>query len=139
MGGVVTIGRLMIASGDMPEGHWESIGARGSGWEGLDDSPGPEVLTLLVGVRRIELLGREEVAPGVVGGLHVLYLCWGGLEGTPPLEDGMVGASGAWDVESWGEEALSLYLQDNEESVWPSLIRAMSEMEWEARVCVPQV
>ena len=95
MGGAVTIGRLMMASGDMPEGRWELAGARGSGYEGLDDSPRPKVLALLAGVRRTELSRREEVAPGVVGGLRISYLRWGGLEGTPPLKDGMVGASGA--------------------------------------------
>ena len=62
-----------------------------------------------------------------------------GLEDTPPSEDGMVEALGAWDVESCGEEALGLRLRDSEESVWPPPIRAMSEMEWEAQVCVPQV
>ena len=51
----------------------------------------------------------------------------------------MVGASGAWDVESCGVEALGLGLRDSEESVWPLLIHAMLEMEWEARVYVPQV
>ena len=95
MGGEVTIGHLMMAFGNMREGRWESVGARGSSCEGLDDSSGPEVLTLLAGVRRIELSGCEEVTMGVIGGLHVSYLCWGGLEGTPPSKNGMVGASGA--------------------------------------------
>ena len=95
MGGAVTIGHLMMASGDMPEGRWELAGARGSGCEGLDNSPRPKVLALLVGVRRTELSRHEEVASGVVDGLRILYLRWGGLEGTLPSEDGMVGASGA--------------------------------------------
>ena len=139
MGDAVTIGRLMMASGDMLKGRWESIGALGSGCEDLDDFPRPEVLTLLAGVRRIEVSGCEEVVPGVVGGLRVSYLCWGGLECTPPSKEGMVGASGAWDVESWGEQALGLGSRESEESVWPPLIRAMSQMEWKARVCVLQV
>ena len=74
MGGAVTIGRLMKASGDMLERRWESTGARGSGCEGLDNSPGPEVLALFVGVRCTELSRREEVAPGVVNSLRVSYL-----------------------------------------------------------------
>ena len=127
----------MMASSDMSEGRWESTRARGLGYEGLDDSPRPEVLAFLAGVQRTELSGREEVTSGVVSGIRVSYLRWEGLEGTPPSEDGMVEASRAWVVESWGDEALGLGLQDNEESVWPPLIRVMSEMEWEARVCVP--
>ena len=139
MGGAVTIGHLMMASYDMLKGHWELAVARGSDCEDLDDSPGPEVLALLARVQRTELSRHEEIALGVVGGLHVSYLHLGGLEGTPLSEDGMVGASGAWDVESCGDEALGLGLRDGEESVWPPLIRAKSEMEWEARVCVLQV
>ena len=84
MGGAVTIGHLMMASDDMLEGRWKSVEAWGSGCECLDDSPGPEVLALLAGVRWTELSRREEVTPGVVGGLRVVYLHWGGLEGTPP-------------------------------------------------------
>ena len=66
MGGTVTIGCLMMAFGEMPEGHWELAGARGSGCECLDDSLEPEVLALLVGVRRIDGSGGGEV-----GGLYV--------------------------------------------------------------------
>ena len=61
MGGVVSIRHLIIDPGDMSEGSSESTGARacvetgGSGYEALDDSPGPEVLALLAGRRRIEL------------------------------------------------------------------------------------
>ena len=69
--------------------------ARGSDCEDLDDSPGPGVLALLARVQRTELSRHEEIALGVVGGLHVSYLHLGGLEGTPLSEDGMVGASGA--------------------------------------------
>ena len=129
MGGTITIGRLMMAFGNMSKGRWELAGARGLGYEGLDDSPRPEVLALLAGVRRTKLSGCEEVTSGVVDGIRVLYLRWRGLEGTPPSEDGMVEASGAWDVESYGDEALGLGLRHSEESVWPSLIRAMSKME----------
>ena len=74
MGGAVTIGRLMKASGDMPEWRWESARDRGSNYECLDNSPGPEVLALFVGVRCTELSRREEVAPGVVNSLRVSYL-----------------------------------------------------------------
>ena len=45
MGGVVSIGRLIIDSGDMSKGNLESTG--GSGYEALDDLPGPKVLALL--------------------------------------------------------------------------------------------
>ena len=90
MGGWVTIGLLMMASGEMPEGRWESVGAWGLGCECLDVSLGLEVLALLGGMWRTDGLGDGEV-----GGLRVEYRRWGGLEGTPPLEDRMVGA--------WGE------------------------------------
>ena len=123
MGGAVTIGLLIMASGEMPEGRWESLGAQGSGCECLEDSPGLKVLALLAGVRRAELSGGGEV-----GGLRIAYLCWEGLKGTPPSEDGTVGASGAWDVESHGGEALGLGSRDNEGSIWPPLMRAMFEM-----------
>ena len=61
MGGVVSIWCLMINPGDMSEGSSEFARARacvttgGSGYEALDDSPGPEVLAFLAGGRRIEL------------------------------------------------------------------------------------
>lgn len=74
MGGAVTMGHLIMASGNMPEGNWESVGALGSGCEGLDDSLRPEVLALLAGGRRTELSGRQVVALGVVDGLRVSYL-----------------------------------------------------------------
>lgn len=70
MGGVVTIGLLIIDSGDRSIGNSESVGCL----KALDDSPRPEVLTLLAGGRRTELSGNEVVAPGVVGGLFVSYL-----------------------------------------------------------------
>ena len=123
MGGAVTIGLLMMASGEMLEGRWESAGARGSGCECLDDFPGPEVLALLGGMRR-----TDDSGGGEVDGLHVVYRRWGGLEGTPPLEDGTVEASGAWNVESWGKEALGRGLRDNEGSIWPPLMCAMFKM-----------
>ena len=91
MGGIVTMGRLIMAFGDMPKGSWESVGARGSGCEGLDDSPEPEFLTLLARVWNTELSGREVV---IVGGLLVSYLHWGELEGTPPSKGGMDEALG---------------------------------------------
>ena len=50
MGGAVSIGRLIIDSGDRSEGTSES--ARG---------------------RRTKLLGREVIALGVVGGLFISY------------------------------------------------------------------
>ena len=65
----------------MSKGSSESTRAQvcvaigGSGCEALDDLPGPKVLTLLAGGRRTELLGREVVSSGVVGGLLVSYLC----------------------------------------------------------------
>ena len=66
----MTIRRLIIDSGDMSEGNSES--AEGS--KALNDSPGPEVLALLVEGHRTELSGHEVVAHGVVGGLLVSYL-----------------------------------------------------------------
>ena len=70
MGDAMTIGRLIIDSGDMSEGNSESSG----GSEALGDSPGPKVLALLAGRRRTELSGREVVTLGVVGGLLISYL-----------------------------------------------------------------
>ena len=72
MGGVVSIERLIIDSGDMLEGTSESAG--NSGCEALDDSLGPKVLTLLAGGHCAELSRCKVVAPGVVGGLLVSYL-----------------------------------------------------------------
>ena len=80
MGGATNIGLLIIDSSDVSEGILESAGARacvatrGSGCGALDDSPRPEVLTLLAGGRRTALSGCEVVAPGVVGGLLVSYM-----------------------------------------------------------------
>ena len=68
----MSIGRLIIDSGDISEGNSEHAG--GSGCEALDDSPGPEVLAFLAREHRIELLGCEVVALGVVGGLLVSYM-----------------------------------------------------------------
>ena len=72
MVGAMSIGRLIIDSGDRSEGTSKSVG--GSGCEDLDDLSGPKVLALLARGCRTELSGREVVAPGVVGGLLVSYL-----------------------------------------------------------------
>ena len=59
----------------MSKGSSESVRAQacvttgGSGYEALDGSPRPEVLTLLARGRRIELWGREAITPCVVVGL----------------------------------------------------------------------
>ena len=73
MDGAVSIRCLIIDSSDRPEGTSESAG--GLGCEALDDTPGPQVLTLLAGWRHTELSGHEIVAPGVVDGLLISYLC----------------------------------------------------------------
>ena len=72
MGGVLTIEHLIIDSDNKLGGNSECAG--GLGYEALDDSPGLEVLALLVGGRRTELSGCEVVAPSVVGGLLISYL-----------------------------------------------------------------
>ena len=117
--------------------------ARGS--EAIDDSPGPEVLALLVGGHRTKLSGSEIVASGVVGGLLVSYLCWGaGEEGpmaVPPSECGICGASAAWGWESlstWAEEALYLVVCICEGTGGVHRVRAMSKMEGEPRVHAPR-
>ena len=134
MGGVVTIGRLIIDSDDMSEGNSESAG----GLEALDDSPGPEVLALLAGGCRIKLSGCEVVTPGVVGGRHVSYLRWEageeGLVASPPSKCGILEASAAWEEESlgtWAEEALCLLVHLYERA---HRVRAMSKMKDEPRV-----
>ena len=71
MGGVVTIERLIIDSGDRSVGNLESVG----GSEALDESTGLEVLALLAGGRRTKLSGHKVVTLGVVGGRLVSYLC----------------------------------------------------------------
>ena len=124
MGDVVSIGRLIIYPDDMLEGSLESTGAQagiatwGSGYEALDDSSGPEVLALLAGGRRTELIECDKFASNVVAALLVSYLHWGvedkGLVGAPPSEGGIYGASVAWDGEPRGtraEEALCLGVQ----------------------------
>ena len=73
MGHVVSIGRLIIDSDDISVGTSKSAG--GLSCETLNDSLGPEVLTLLAGGHRTELSERKVVAPGVLGGLLVSYLC----------------------------------------------------------------
>ena len=89
----MSIGRLITDSGDISEGS--SVSARGSGCETLDNSPGLEVLALLVGGPRTELLGREAVIPSVVVALLVSYLCCGaektGSVGGPPSKVESVG------------------------------------------------
>ena len=89
----MTIGRLIIVSGDMSEGTSEFSG----GSEALDDSPGPEVLALLAEGSCSELPRREVVTLGVVGGLLVSYLRLGAgeevLVAAPPSEGGMREAS----------------------------------------------
>ena len=128
MGGAVTIGLLMMASGAMmasramPEGCWESPTPWESGCTCLDVSLGPEVLALFGEIRCTD--GSEG---GEVGGLCVEYRRWGGLEGTPPSEDGTVGAWEAWD-ESWGAEALGRASRNADGFVWPPLMRAMAEI-----------
>nr|CAN71040.1 hypothetical protein VITISV_005427 [Vitis vinifera] len=90
MGSVVTIGRLIINSGDMSKGKSESVG----GLEALDDSLGPEVLALLARGRRTELSRHEVVAHGVVGEE--------GPVASPPSKGGILRASAAKEGESLG-------------------------------------
>ena len=125
MGSTMTIGLLMMASGAMPKGRWESIGAWGSGCACLDISSGLEVLALLGGMRC-----TNGSRGGEFGGLRVAYWRWGGLEDTSLLEDGTVKA---WD-ESWGAEAFGLASRDAKGSIWPPLMHAMAEMGWEVDV-----
>ena len=70
MGGAVTIGRLIIDSGDKSIGNSESTRCS----KARDDSPEPEVLALLAGGCHTELSRCEVVTPRVVGGLLVSYL-----------------------------------------------------------------
>ena len=69
----------------MSEGIWEFVGALVLGCGCLDDFLRPEVLALLGGTRHT--YGLEG---GDVDGLRITYLCWGGLDGTPPSDDDMV-------------------------------------------------
>ena len=120
MSGIVTIGLLMMTSRAMPEGLWISSEAWELAGAWLDVSPGPKVLAFFGGTRRTDgSEGRE------IGGLRVKYRRWGGLEGTPPSEDGTVRA---WDG-SWGTETLGRALRDADRSVWPSLVRTIVDMD----------
>ena len=125
MGGIVTIGLLMMAFGPRSKCIWESEGALGSGCRCLEESPGLEVLYLLGGALRTNGSGG-----GDVGGLHVAYLRWRGLDGAPPSNEGMVWGTGAWE-ESRGGKALGLWSREPEGSVWPPLMRTMAGMKWE--------
>ena len=98
-------------------------------WVVINDSPGPETLALFARGRRIDFLGRELLTPVVVGGLLVSYLRWGGLDGTPPSEGGMVEAYGASNMESHVGEALGLVLWVDGDTAWAPLILGMAEME----------
>ena len=122
MGGAVTIGFLMMAFGAMLEGCWVSAGPWESGCACLDVSPRPEVLAFFGGMRCTDGSGGREI-----GGLRVEYRRWGGLEGTPPSEDRIVGSWEAWD-ESWGAEALGWASQDADGSIWPPLMHVMAKM-----------
>ena len=66
----------------MPKGRWDLAGGWESGCACVDVSTGPKALALLGGMRCTNGLGGWEV-----GGLRVAYQPWGGLDGTPPLED----------------------------------------------------
>ena len=122
MGDAVTIGLLMMASGAMPERCWVSAGPWESGCPCLDVSSRPEVLTVFGGMRCTDGFGGGEV-----GYLCVEYRRWGGLEGTPPSEDGTVGAWEAWD-ESWGIEALGRVSRDADGFVWHPLMSTIADM-----------
>ena len=150
MGDAVTIGCLIIDSGDMSEGSsksaraWACVAIGGSGCGALDDSSGLEVLALLAGGRRTKLSGCKVVALGVVGGLLISYLHWGaeneGLVGAPPSEGGIRGAFTAWNGESldtWAVEALCLGVRRGEGARRAPQVRAMSKMEKWPRVRAP--
>ena len=68
MGGIVTIGILMMASGPRSKGIRESEGALGSGCGCLKDSPGVEVLSLLGGALYTNGSGVETL---VVSAWHI--------------------------------------------------------------------
>ena len=121
----------------MSEGNSEST----EGSKALNDSPGPEVLALLVEGHRTELSRHEVVAHGVVGGLLVSYLRWKigekGPMASPPSEYGILGASAAKEGESlgtWADEGFCLMVHLGEGAGEAPRVCAMSEMKYEPRV-----
>ena len=65
MGGVVTIGLLMMSFGAMLKGRRESAGAWGSSCACLNVSPEPKVLALFGGMRRTNGFGVEKLVVSV--------------------------------------------------------------------------
>ena len=66
--------------------------------EGSDGSTEADILAFFLGGWLIDFLAREELAPGVVGGLLVSYRLRGGLGGVPLLK---VGQQVAVKAQSW--------------------------------------
>ena len=89
MGGWVTMGRLIITSGVIPDGIWDFVVGDWGSDEGSDGWTKVDILAFFLGGWLVDFLAREELVPGVVGGLLVSYPLEGELRGAHSTESGM--------------------------------------------------
>ena len=119
------MGRLIITSGVIPEGIWDSVVG---GW-GFDGSTGSNILAFFLGGWLADFLGRDELAPGVVGGLLVSYHLRGGLRGAPSTEGGMASGCEGWVMESCTWTTLGALWRPEGDGVLGPRVLAMADVK----------
>ena len=122
-------GPLIITSGVIPEGIWDSvIGGWGSD-EGSDGSTGADILAFFLGGRLADFLGREELAPSVVGGFLVLYRLREGLGGDPSTEGGKTSGCEGSVMESCTRTTLGGLWRPEGDRVLAPCVLGMADLE----------
>ena len=86
-------------------------------------------MAFFVGGRLADFLGREKLAPGVVGGLLVSCHLRGGLDGAPSTKGGMAGGCEGSVMESCTGETLGALLRADGDGVLAHLVLAMVDMK----------
>ena len=84
-------------------------------------------MAFFLGGQLADFLGREELAPGVVGGLLVSYRLRGGLGGTPSTEGGTASGCEGSVMESHTSETLCAVLRANGDGVLAPLVLTMAD------------
>ena len=84
-------------------------------------------MAFFVGGRLADFLGREKLAPGVVGGLLVSCHLRGRLDGAPSTKGGMAGGCEGSVMESHTSETLCAVLRANGDGVLAPLVLTMAD------------
>ena len=122
------MGRLIITSGVIPEGIWDSVVGGWGSDEVSDGSTRTDILAFFLGGRLADFLGWEELAPGVVGGLLVSYCLREGLGGAFFIEGGTTSGCEGSVMESCTGTTLGALLRAEGDGVLAPRVLAMANV-----------